>query len=318
MADSKPSHPAGSFVDPAVLMAIRNLEWRARVVVEGFWTGLHKSPYHGFSVEFTEYRQYTIGDDLRYLDWRVLGRSDRHFIKRFEDETNLRCHLLLDQSRSMALGSVGHTKADYAATLAASLAYFLHRQGDATGLISFDERVREYLPARHRVGHLRRLMLALEPSPAGRETDLVTPLQRAAEIIRKRGLIVLISDFLASPERLERSLNVLSAAGHEITLFQILDPAEINLSYDQATWFEDMESGQMVFVDPSAVRARYRERLQEHIESLRGICQRLGVGWTQLVTNEPLEKALAEFLRDRERRKRGPRRASPTGNRSGA
>ena len=159
-----------SFADPKALMAIRNLELRARVVVEGFWKGLHRSPYHGFSVEFTEYRQYSPGDDTRYLDWRLYARSDRHYLKRFEDETNLRCHLLVDQSRSMDYGSLTYSKSDYARTLAATLAWFLHGQGDAVGLLSFDERVRDYLPPRHRHGHLRQLMLALG-TPAGRAPD---------------------------------------------------------------------------------------------------------------------------------------------------
>src|ERR1051325_325685 len=158
---------AAKLIDPQALMSIRSLELRARAVVEGFWSGLHRSPYHGFSVEFTEYRQYTPGDDPRYLDWRVFARSDRYFIKKYEDETNLRCHLLVDQSRSMDYGSRGYTKATYGATLAATLAYFLHLQGDAIGLLTFDENVRDYLPARHRAGHLRHLMLALEKPAVG-------------------------------------------------------------------------------------------------------------------------------------------------------
>ena len=160
------------------LMAIRNLELRARVVVEGFWNGLHRSPYHGFSVEFTEYRQYSPGDDTRYLDWRLYARSDRYYLKKFEDETNLRCHLLVDQSRSMTYGSLGYSKSDYARTLAATLAWFLNGQGDAVGLFTFDERVRDYLPARHRHGHLRQFMLALENESEGRETNLGEPLRR--------------------------------------------------------------------------------------------------------------------------------------------
>src|SRR6478735_5125221 len=185
-------HPefARSLIDPKTLMGIRNLELRARVVVEGFWTGLHRSPYHGFSVEFTEYRQYSPGDDTRYLDWRLAARTDRYFIKKFEDETNLRCHLLVDQSRSMTFGSGSFTKADYARTLGATLAYFLAQQGDATGLLTFDETVREYLPARHRPGHLRHLMLALEKPASGTATDLAAPLCRVAELVRKRGLVV--------------------------------------------------------------------------------------------------------------------------------
>src|SRR5436189_5292242 len=154
--------PPGSLIDPKTLMSIRNLELRARVVVEGFWNGIHRSPYHGFSAEFTEYRQYTPDDDPRYLDWRVFARSDRYFIKKFEDETNLRCFLVVDMSRSMGYGSSGYSKADYSGTLAATLAYFLYLQGDAVGLLTFDDQIREYLRARHRTGHLRHLMLALE------------------------------------------------------------------------------------------------------------------------------------------------------------
>src|SRR4249920_3676991 len=147
------STQGATFLDPAALMAIRNLELRARTVVEGFWHGLHRSPYHGFSVEFTEYRPYSPGDDPRYLDWRLVARTDRYFIKKYEDETNLRCHLLVDQSRSMEFGTRGFTKASYAATLTATLAYFLYLQGDAVGLLTFNDQVREYLAARHRKGH---------------------------------------------------------------------------------------------------------------------------------------------------------------------
>src|SRR5947209_19313015 len=205
--------PKSSFIDPKTLMSIRNLELRARVVVEGFWSGIHRSPYHGFSSEFTEYRQYTPDDDPRHLDWRVFARSDRYFIKKFEDETNLRCYLLADRSRSMTYGSTGYTKADYAATLAATLAYFLYLQGDAVGVLTFDEEIREYLPARHRTGHLRHLMLALEKPAGGQATNLAAPLKRIVEIVRKRGLMVLLSDFLAPIEHLEPDLIALAACG---------------------------------------------------------------------------------------------------------
>src|SRR5437660_3665035 len=194
---------AGSLIDPQTLMSIKNLELRARVVVEGSWHGLHRSPYHGFSVEFTEYRQYSPGDDPRYLDWRLYARTDRYYIKKFEDETNLRCHLLVDNSRSMGFGSLPYTKAQYANTLAGTLAYFLYLQGDAVGLLTFDEQVRDYLPARHRAGHLRHLMLALEKPASGQGTNLAPPLKRMADLVRKRGVIVLLSDFLAPIERLE-------------------------------------------------------------------------------------------------------------------
>jgi uncharacterized protein (DUF58 family) len=304
-----PAKP-GQLIDPKTLMSIRNLELRARVVVEGFWSGIHRSPYHGFSVEFTEYRQYTPGDDPRYLDWRVFARSDRYFLKRFEDETNLRCHLVTDQSRSMAFGSLTYTKAEYAATLAATLAYFLHLQGDAVGLLTFDQQVRDYLPARHRSGHLRRLMLSLERPASGSATDLAAPLQRVAEIVRKRGLIVLISDCLAPLERLENALVQLAACGHEALAFQILDPAETSLPFDKPAVFEDLESGRTLMIDPGAVRADYRRRLEDHCTAVRQVCQRLGHTYSRLCTSQPLEFALFDFLRARMQRGKRVKRAT--------
>lgn len=305
---ANPSLPRASLVDPQALMSIRNLELRARVVVEGFWNGIHRSPHHGFSVEFTEYRQYSPGDDPRYLDWRVFARSDRDFIKKFEDETNLRCHLLADHSRSMSFGSRGYTKADYAATLAATLAYFLYRQGDAVGLLTFDEQIRDYLPARHRTGHLRHLMLALERPAGGQMTDLGAPLQRIAEIVRKRGLLVLLSDFLAPLAHLEANLIALTACGHEVVVFQVMDPAELAFPFDAAAMFQDVESGKTLFIDPAAARKEYLRRLTAHCASLRSTCQRLGLAYHRLPTDRPLELALFDFLRERMQRRRAVRR----------
>lgn len=304
---------SANLIDPQALMTIRSLELRARAVVEGFWSGLHRSPYHGFSVEFTEYRQYTPGDDPRYLDWRVFARSDRYFIKKYEDETNLRCHLLADQSRSMDYGSRGYTKATYVATLAATFAYFLHLQGDAVGLLTFDEEVREYLPARNRAGHLRQLMLALEKPARGRATDLMAPIERITTLIRKRGMVVLLSDFLAPLDRLERNLIALTAAGHEVTTFQVLDPTELDLSIDHAAIFEDVESARTLYIDPTTARAGYMKKLEAHNEALRATCQKLGVAYHQLTTAQPLEIALFEFLQQRMRRGRQVRRARTAG-----
>jgi uncharacterized protein (DUF58 family) len=300
--------PGAAFLDPGALMAIRNLELRARTVVEGFWHGLHRSPYHGFSVEFTEYRPYTPGDDPRYLDWRLVARTDRYFIKKFEDETNLRCHLLVDTSRSMTFGSRGYTKADYARTLAATLAYFLSQQGDATGLLTFDERVREYLPARHRPGHLRRLMLSLEKPCEGAATDLAAPLRRIAELTQKRGLIILITDLLAPVDTLETSLALLTAARHEVIVFQVLDPAELTFDFDSAARFLDLESGRDVFIEPARARAGYKQRLNQHLAAVRAICERLGITHLQLSAAQPLELALFEFLKARASRGKTARR----------
>ncbi|WP_414661546.1 DUF58 domain-containing protein [Horticoccus sp. 23ND18S-11] len=310
-----PALASAKLIDPQALMTIRSLELRARAVVEGFWKGMHRSPYHGFSVEFTEYRQYTPGDDPRYLDWRVYARSDRYFIKKYEDETNLRVYLLADQSKSMDYGSRGYTKATYASTMAATLAYFLHLQGDAVGLLTFDEKVREYLPARQRVGHLRQIMLSLERPGGGKGTDLLAPLERITALIRKRGLVALMSDFLAPIDRLERSLIALTACGHEVTVFQIVDPAEIALGLEAASVFEDVESAQTLYIDPAAARSEYVKKFEAHCAALHAICRKLGISYQRLSTDQPLEIALFGFLQERMRRGRQFRRASSGGGR---
>ncbi|MGD9855887.1 MAG: DUF58 domain-containing protein [Planctomycetaceae bacterium] len=298
-ASATPAYPPPSFIDPAVLMQIRSLELRAKAVVEGFFAGLHRSPYHGFSVEFSEYRQYVPGDDPRYLDWRLLARSDRYYVKRFEDETNLRTHLLLDTSKSMSFGSLPYTKADYAKTLAATLGYFLNTQRDAVGLVRFDERIDEFIPARYRTGHLRRIMLALEKPAEGKATSLARPLDQVAEQVRKRGMLVLLSDMLAPLDDLETKLSYFRARGHEVVLFQILDPAELTLDFDEPTLFYDVESGREVYVDPSLARERYIARLTQHLDAVQASCDKLGVDAFRLTTDLPLETALGDFLRSR-------------------
>jgi uncharacterized protein (DUF58 family) len=289
------------FVDPRVLLQIQSLELRARHVVEGFWNGLNRSPYHGFSVEFTEYRQYTPGDDPRYLDWKLFARSDRYSIKRFEDETNLRCLILLDGSRSMEFGSTGATKFEYARTLAASLGYFLTTQRDAVGLARFSTEVDDYIPPRFRAGHWHRLLVALERPVTGLGTTLTKPLAQVAERLHRRGMLVLISDLLAPLEQVEISLAALAARGQEVLIFQILDPAELSLDFADAALFEDLETGRRLYVDPVAARARYQAKLNQHLETIRGICERLGLTYRRLGTLDPLGDALGELLRSRER-----------------
>ncbi len=314
----------GSFIDPAALMRIKNLQLRAKVVVQGFLSGLHKSPYHGFSVEFTEYRQYTPGDDLRYLDWKLFARSDRYYLKRFEDETNLRCWLLVDLSRSMGFGSVGYTKADYARTTAATIAYFLSMQRDAVGLITFDQAVREFLPARFRAGHLRRLMMLLEHSPSGAATDLAAPLEQVARLARRRGLVVLLSDLLAPVETIASRLGWLRARGHEVLLIRVLDPAEVSFQFKEESLFFDLESGRELYVDPEAARRGYSERFAEHRQALVRVCTDLGIDLHELTTDGPLERALFDLLNSRVRRgrqvarRRGPQGGGGAGGRGAA
>lgn len=292
------------FIDPATLMRIKNMELRAKVIVQGFFNGLHRSPYHGFSVEFSEYRQYSPGDDLRYLDWRLYARTDRYYIKRFEDETNLRCYLLLDMSRSMGFGSLSYTKEEYAKTTAATIAYFLSLQRDAVGLVTFDERIGEYVPARFRTGHLHRLMMCLENTLAGTTTRLEPPIEQIASTVTKRGLIVLISDLLAPIDALETQLGYLRSRGHEVVLLRILDPAEVSFKFESPSMFEDLESGKNLYVDPASVRDSYLEKFAAHAEQIRQSCSNLGVDFYELTTDQPLEIALFDLLHARMRRGR--------------
>lgn len=287
-------------LDPAALMRIKSLELRAKVIVEGLWRGMHRSPYHGFSVEFSEYRAYVKGDDPRYVDWKVLARSDRCYIKKFEDETNLRCHLLLDQSLSMSFGSASFTKAQVAATLAATLAYFLMKQGDAVGVTTFGDRLGEHIPPRNRPGHFRRLLMELERPARFSGTSLEMPMRQFTDLLRKRGLVVLISDMLAPMDKLEAQLAWLGAMGHEVVLFHVMDRAEIEFRFDQAAQFQDVETGAEWFVNPASVRESYTTRVEQHRAGIRRACERSGVSYQWLPTDRSLELALFDFLAARE------------------
>ncbi len=299
-------------------MKIKNLQMRAKVIVEGFFSGLHRSPYHGFSVEFSEYRQYTPGDDLRYLDWRLYARSDRYYIKRFEDETNLRCHILLDSSRSMGYGSVGYEKIEYARTVAATLAYFLSLQRDATGLITFDEHIVEYLPARFRPGHLHRMMMCLEKAVSGTATDLRPAIEQIARTVTKRALIVLISDLLAPIDDLDTQLGYLRSRGHDIVLLRVLDPTEVHFEFADPAMFEDIESSQELYVDPEGVRESYLQRFAEHQQAIKRTCDNLGIDYYELTTDQPLEMTLFDFMNARMRRGRQVARRQQAGRGAGS
>jgi len=294
-------------------MRIKSLQLRARAVVEGFYAGIHRSPYHGFSVEFSEYRQYAPGDDLRYFDWRLFARSDRGYVKRFEDETNVLCYILADLSRSMSFGSTDVTKSDYARTLAATLAYFLHQQRDAVGLVTFDERIVDYLPPRHRPGHLRRLMAMLDRAPQGQSTDLALPLEQIAQTVRKRGLVVLISDLLAEVGEFATKLGYLRSRGHDVVVFRVLDPAEVSFTFSAPSEFNDLETGRRLYIDPEAARAQYLERFATHATALEQACRDNGVDLVDCPTDRPLELALFDLLRSRMRRGRIRRRPATRG-----
>jgi uncharacterized protein (DUF58 family) len=291
-----------AFIDPVALMRIRNLELRARSVVEGFSKGLHRSPRHGFSAEFAEYRSYVPGDDIRYLDWKVLARRDRCFIRKFREETNLRCHLLLDLSRSMSYGSLTYTKLEYARTLAATLAVFLHQQGDEIGLITYDDAPRDYLPPRHRSGHLHAILAALGRPALGKSAALHSPVDAILSRGRMRGLIIVISDFLTPLGELKAPLSALAACGHDVTLLQTLDPTEIHFTFDSSVNFEDLESGRIMPSDPASARAGYLKKFNAHQQGLKSLCDTLGIIHHLLPIDRPLESALHTYLSDRQGR----------------
>ena len=295
-------------VDPASLMRIKSLEMRAKVVVDGFWKGIHRSPYHGFSAEFTEYRAYTPGDDPRYIDWHVYARSDRLNIKRFEDETNLKCHLLVDQSRSMAYGSTSYTKAEYAATLGATLAYFLFSQGDAVGLVTFDEVLNQVMPPKHRPTYLHQLMCALEQTPQGKGTDLRLPLQQIVRMVTRRSMIILVSDLLTPIEHLETDLALVCAGGHDVVLFHVMDPEELNFQFSDPALFRDIETGKQIYVDPSTAQAHYTSQLKQHLSRVDTICRNLGIDYHLFATDRAFDLALLEFLQHRMWRRKQVRR----------
>ncbi len=288
---------------PATLARLGNLELRARTIVEGFLTGLHRSPFKGFSVEFAEYRQYLPGDDLATLDWKVYARSDRHFIKKFEEETNLECHILLDVSASMGYSSAPDavTKLQYGGLLAAALAYLMSRQRDAVGLIAFDDTIVKVLPPSARAAHLTSLLVTLDRLEIGARTDVAKPLKALAEAIRKRGLVVLISDLLDDPERVLKGLKHFRYRGTEVVVFQVLDPAELRFPFEKAARFRDVETRDEVVAVPGVVRQQYLKAITELQDRYRRELQLAGIDYVMLDTSLPLENALSSYLLTRRR-----------------
>ncbi len=293
--------PDRQFLDPAVVARLGTLELKARTVVEGFISGLHRSPFKGFSVEFAEYRQYIHGDDLSTIDWKVYARSDRHFVKKFEEETNLHCHLLVDVSASMSYRSRGVSKFEYAACLAASLGYLMTRQRDAVGMTAFSDRIVDALPSSLRPGHLRSLLIALERLEVGSRTNVAKPLHQIADAMTRRGMVVLISDLLDDPEAVVRGLKHFHYRGSDVLVFHVLDPDELTFPFDRATRFEDLETGDEVLAIPGAVREHYLKQIGGLIERYRRELGAAGIDYQLLDTSEPLEMALMAYLSTRSR-----------------
>ncbi len=296
------SRPTFRFLRPEVLAKISSLELLARTVVEGFLAGLHRSPYIGFSVDFAEYRPYMPGDDLRYLDWKVLARTDRTYIKKFRGDTNTRVYVLLDVSASMAYRlPPAIEKREYACYLAASLAYLATRQNDAVGLITFDRGIVEYIPARLRPGQLQLILSALERLKPGGASAIADALRRIAERVRRRGIVVLLSDLYEPPDVLGSALRLLRSHGQDLIVFHILDASEVAFPFDEAARFVDLETGEEVPVAPDALGADYREAVRRHLDEVERFCQAHGIAYQRILTAQPLDWALYTYLGRRTR-----------------
>ena len=292
------------FLDPQVLATIAGMELRARLVVEGFISGLHKSPYQGFSVEFAEHRQYTPGDELRHIDWRVFGKSDRFYIKLYEEDTNLKCYLLLDASGSMGYRSNKVSKLWYGANLAAALTQLMLQQLDSVGLLLFDEAIRRYIPPRSSPRHRKIIFEELERAKPGKRTQVSNIFHDFAERIRRRGLIIVISDLFDDPDAVLTGLQHFRHKKHEVIVFHTLDPYELTFPFERLTLFRDLEA-QLgpIMTEPHALRRKYIEKLDEFRTKLKRGCRESAIDYFEIDTSEHFGRALTRYLATRQRRR---------------
>ncbi|MCS7042218.1 MAG: DUF58 domain-containing protein [Bryobacteraceae bacterium] len=290
------------FLDPQILSGIANLELTARTVVEGFISGLHRSPDFGFSQEFAEYRPYVPGDDLRYVDWNVYARTGRLYLKRFRGETNTRLTLMLDRSASMGFRGRGIRKIDYARYLAASLGYLAHQQRDAVGLITFDEEVRDYVEPSSRHGQWMKVLHAIDRAEPGSRTDYSQPFWHFQQFLRRRGIVLVISDFFAPAPSVISTVAPLRQRGNDVVLMHVLDPEEVEPQLDSSRLLIDMETGEEMEVSPAYAAGPYREKIRRHLEEMESLAQGAGLDYYRALTSEPLDEALRRYLAVREGR----------------
>jgi uncharacterized protein (DUF58 family) len=291
------------YLRPDVIQQVRRLDLKARFIVEGFLSGLHASPYHGFSVEFSEHRRYSPGDDIRQIDWNVFGKTDRFYIKKYQAQTSLEAYLLVDCSKSMDYAREGRmTKMDYAICLAASLGYMMVRQQDSVGLVMFDEKVRAFLPPKSKRSHLTNILSTLARTKPAAKTNLAEALHEVAGRVKKRGLIILLSDLLAEQEDVIRGLRHLRFRGHDMILFQVLDHSELAFEFDGQARFEEPETGEHVNADPQAIRRAYLQELRNFIDEYKRQCQGIRADFVTVDNAMTFDKALVEFLAQRQSR----------------
>ena len=291
------------YLDPEVLKSISGLELKARLIVEGFVSGMHRSPFHGFSVEFAEHREYVPGDDVRFVDWKVYGKSDRYYIKQYEEETNLRCWILLDTSESMSFQSEAMSKIDYARNCAAALCYLVSKQSDAVGLVTFDDEVRQVIPPASSSGHVRMLIKTLAETETRGRTDIRDAINHAAERLGRRGVVVVISDLLDSADAVLSAIRRLRHQNHEVILFHLLDHEERTFPFERMIRFDGMEGMPTITADPAALRLQYLKELEEFTRSIKHGCLGTGADFVALDTSMPLDVALSTYLASRSHRR---------------
>jgi len=290
------------YLDPIFLSKLANMELVARCAVEGFFSGLHPSPFHGFSVEYSDHRQYYPGDELKFVDWKVFGRSDKLYIKRFQQETNTTVYILLDNSKSMSFaGERSVSKSEYGSFLAAALSYLMLSQGDSTSLVLFADRVQKKIPPRSRRTHLNIILTTLQHNKPSGRTNLASVLHTLAETTNRRGLVILISDLLDDEGGIFKGLSHLKFLQHDVIIFQTMDHQEINLDYEGLIQFEDMESGDKIRTFPQSVKQTYRQRVTEFLDEIEKTAGRSNIDYCFMDTSEPLDRALIAYLAKRKR-----------------
>lgn len=292
---------ATQFIDPAQLHRVSDLELLARAVVEGFLTGVHRSPYSGASIEFAQYRPYVQGDDPRFVDWKLFGRTDRLHLKQFHEETNMRCTILLDCSASMDYGSAGLTKFNYARMLAASLAMLLSRQKDAPGFIAFHDEIISHIPPSAERRHARRVLVELANLEPARSTAAAPVLRFLGDVIKPRGMVILISDLLHPMEEVLEQLKSLRARRHDVMVMQVVDPAERDFPFELTSTFVDAESAEEQYAVPEIIRREYLDNRNAHFDALRAACLGAEIDLAEFDTREPLDHALLAYVRRRNR-----------------
>jgi uncharacterized protein (DUF58 family) len=291
------------YFEPKILSRVAALELKARQVVEGIITGLHKSPYHGISIEFAGHREYVPGDEIKHVDWRVYGRSDRFFIKQYEEETNMRCYILLDVSESMLYKSKNVTKLEYASYLTASIAFLLLQQRDSVGLVTFDNKINSYIPPRNNPRHFKLILQRLEEVKSGAKTNIDVVFNDLAERIKKRGLVIVISDLFYEVPKILLSLQHFRHKKHEVIVFHILDRYELTFPFDEVVLFKGLEEQTDLLVEAWSIKKNYLENVKRYIEELKKGCMEKRIDYVQMVTDEAIDLKLTKYLSARVGRK---------------